>query len=164
MLFCHLLIFFETTFSPKILSGIPSECQTVWLQISTDMFRDFPRPDLGPNMGAFPIQKWVKTSQNGVYYSQYLSSTFWWKFHENPNKNGKVTMYPATWKFAKKCEWKHCFQSHFYAIHSHFYANFHEILWMAIKATNAKLTANIFYFFFKTHSQFRWSKCFFSQI
>ena len=30
--FCHLLFFSESTFS-KILSGIPSECQTVWIQI-----------------------------------------------------------------------------------------------------------------------------------
>ena len=59
--------------------------------------RDFPRPDLGPNIGPFLIQKWAKTSQNGVYYSQFLNSTFWWKFHENQNKNSKVT---KAWKFA----------------------------------------------------------------
>ena len=51
---------------------------------------------------AFPIQKWAKTSENGVYHSQLLSSTFWWKFHENPNKKSKVT---DAWK----CEWKHVF-------------------------------------------------------
>ena len=39
--------------------------------------RDYPRPDLGPNNGPFPIQKCAKTSQNGVYHSQFLSSTFW---------------------------------------------------------------------------------------
>ena len=32
MLFCRLLNFFESTFR-KILSGIPSHCQTVWIQI-----------------------------------------------------------------------------------------------------------------------------------
>ena len=31
--------------------------------------RDFPRPDLGPNIGPFPIQKQVKTSKNGVYHT-----------------------------------------------------------------------------------------------
>ena len=36
----------------------------VWGKIR---FRDFPRPDLGPNNSTFPIQKWAKTSQNVVY-------------------------------------------------------------------------------------------------
>ena len=31
MLFCRLLIFFKINFFRKILSGIPSECQTVWM-------------------------------------------------------------------------------------------------------------------------------------
>ena len=35
----------------------------------------------------------VKTSQNSVYYFQILSSTFWWKFHENPNKFSKLQMH-----------------------------------------------------------------------
>ena len=48
--------------------------------------RDFPRPDLGPNIGPFPIQKWTKSSQNGVYHLQFLSSTFWFIFSENYNK------------------------------------------------------------------------------
>ena len=63
-------------------------------------YRDFPRPDLGPNNGPFPIQNEQKTSQNGVYHSQFLSSTFLvkisWKsdkkipklqMHENLHKN-----------------------------------------------------------------------------
>ena len=30
------IIFFKLTFSKKFLSGIPSECQTVWIQIRSD--------------------------------------------------------------------------------------------------------------------------------
>ena len=38
MLFCCLWIFFQKlTFSKKNLSGIPSECQTVWIQIRPDI-------------------------------------------------------------------------------------------------------------------------------
>ena len=33
MLFCRLLIFFKINFFRKILSGIPSVCQTDWIQI-----------------------------------------------------------------------------------------------------------------------------------
>ena len=33
MLFCRLLNFFQKQLFLKILSGIPSECQTVWIQI-----------------------------------------------------------------------------------------------------------------------------------
>ena len=33
MLFCCLLIFFQNQLFRKILSGIPSECQTDWIQI-----------------------------------------------------------------------------------------------------------------------------------
>ena len=55
--------------------------------------RDFPRTELRPNIGSIPIQKWAKTSQSDVlvYHNQFLSSTFWWKFNENQNKNSKVT-------------------------------------------------------------------------
>ena len=35
--FFRLLIFFNIIFSPKILSGISSECQTVWIQIRSDI-------------------------------------------------------------------------------------------------------------------------------
>ena len=31
--FCRLLSFFKINFFLKVLSGIPSECQTVWIQI-----------------------------------------------------------------------------------------------------------------------------------
>ena len=55
--------------------------------------RDFPRTDLGPNNRPFQIKKWAKTSQNGEYHSQFLSSTFWWKFHENLNKIAKLQMH-----------------------------------------------------------------------
>ena len=34
-------------------------------------------PDFGPNIDPFPFQESSKTSQNGVYHSQFLSSTFW---------------------------------------------------------------------------------------
>ena len=37
--------YFQNQLSPKILSGIPSECQTVWIQIRPDSVG----PDLGPN-------------------------------------------------------------------------------------------------------------------
>ena len=36
MLFCRLLFFFKNQLFPKILSGIPSECQTDWIQIRPD--------------------------------------------------------------------------------------------------------------------------------
>ena len=52
--------------------------------------RDFPKPNLGPNMPS-QLKKWAKTSQNGVLYSQFLGFTFWWKFHENLPKINKVT-------------------------------------------------------------------------
>ena len=45
--FYPLLIFFQNGLFRKILSGILSECQTVWIQIRTDT-------DLGPN---FCLQK-----------------------------------------------------------------------------------------------------------
>ena len=35
--FCRLLIFFQIPLFRKILSGIPSECQTVWIQIRPDI-------------------------------------------------------------------------------------------------------------------------------
>ena len=38
MLFCSLVIFFKINFFfEKILSGIPLECQTVWIQIRPDI-------------------------------------------------------------------------------------------------------------------------------
>ena len=43
MLFCHLLIYFKINFLKKILSGIPSEFQTVWTLIR------FAGSDLGQN-------------------------------------------------------------------------------------------------------------------
>ena len=36
MLFCRMLIFSKSIFK-KTLSGIPSACQTVWIQIRTDI-------------------------------------------------------------------------------------------------------------------------------
>ena len=46
----------------------------------TSNLRDFPTLDFG-----------VKTSQNGVYHTQFLNSTFKLIFLENPNKISKVT-------------------------------------------------------------------------
>ena len=40
--------FFQNQLIGKLLSGIPSECQTVWIQI---------RPDLGPDLGPYCLQK-----------------------------------------------------------------------------------------------------------
>ena len=57
------------------------------------MSRDFPKSDLGSNFGLLPIQKLSKTSQNSVYYSQYLYSIFWWTFHENLNKTAKLQIH-----------------------------------------------------------------------
>ena len=37
MLFCRLLIFFPNQLFGKILSGIPAECQTDWIQIRPDV-------------------------------------------------------------------------------------------------------------------------------
>ena len=37
MLFCRLLIFLKNQYIWKFLSGIPSECQTVWIQIRSDI-------------------------------------------------------------------------------------------------------------------------------
>ena len=37
MLFCLLLIFFQNQLFRKILSGIPSECETAWIQIRPDI-------------------------------------------------------------------------------------------------------------------------------
>ena len=95
-----------------------------------------PRPDFGTNIGPFPIQKLAQSSQNCVYHSQFLSSTFWWKFHENLNTNSKVT---DAWKYAKKCEWKH--ETFF---QSYFCASFHEVLWWAYSTA---YTASSFYGF-----------------
>ena len=85
---------------------------TIWLCVSN---RDFPRPGSWSKIAPFPIKRWAKTSQNGVYYSQFLSSTFWWKFHENLKKNSS---YRST-KICIKMWMKTCF-------HLHFYANFHK--------------------------------------
>ena len=79
---------------------------------------DVPWPDLGTYIGPIPIKKWAKTSKNGAYHSQFLSSTFWRKFHESPYKNCKVT---DAWKFASKCEWKHVFIYIFMQIFMSFY-------------------------------------------
>ena len=87
--------------------------------------RDFPKSDLGPNIGPYPIKKWAKTSQNGVYYSKFLSSTFWWKFHENPIRNSKAT---DPWKLHKNVNEK--------MFSFTILCKFSWVLWRAIKATN----------------------------
>ena len=91
------------------------------------------------------ILKWAKTSQNGVYHSQFLSSKFWWKFmkiltkiaklqiHENLHKNVNENMFSFT--FLCKFSW---------------------VLWRAIKATNMwqLYTANFNLFKMATEYQF----------
>ena len=62
-----------------------------YLELHVCCIRDFPRTDLGPNIGPFPHTKWEKTSQNGIYHSQFFCFTFFGKFHENLTKNSKVT-------------------------------------------------------------------------
>ena len=37
MLFCRLLIFFQNQLFRKIISAIPSECQTDWIQVRPDI-------------------------------------------------------------------------------------------------------------------------------
>ena len=70
--------------------------------------RDFPRPDLGPNIDPFPIQKLAKASQNGVYYSQFIVLHLGENFmkiltkiaklplHENLHKNVNENMFSFT--------------------------------------------------------------------
>ena len=111
---------------------------------------DFPSPDLGlgSNMGPFPIKKWAKTSQNGVYHSQIINSTFWWKFHQNPYKNSSY----SCMKICIKMWMKTCF-------HSHFYTNILKVLWRAIEAANFLYPCFILDCI--TFSQLWWSKYFF---
>ena len=77
--------------------------------------RDFPRPDLGPNIGLFPVKKLAKTSQNGVYHSQLICSTFGKIFmkirtkiaklqmHENLHKNVNENMFSFTFLYKFAC-------------------------------------------------------------
>ena len=60
--------------------------------------RDFPRPVFGPNIGPFPIKKWAKPSQNGVYddINNFLALHFGEKFMKILTKIA-VT---EAWKFA----------------------------------------------------------------
>ena len=46
---CRLLTFFQNLLFQKILSGILSECQTVWIQIRTD--------SVGPDLGSDCLQR-----------------------------------------------------------------------------------------------------------
>ena len=39
---CRLLIFFQNKLFQKIISGIPSECQTDWIQTRPDKMHDIP--------------------------------------------------------------------------------------------------------------------------
>ena len=66
-----LLLFFYFSLKKKI------PFQLFCKKRSSGYVMDFPRPDLGPNNCPFPIQKCAKTSQNGIYHSQFLSFTFW---------------------------------------------------------------------------------------
>ena len=60
-------------------------------KVINKQFRDFPRPNLGPNICPFPIKNEPKLQKNGVLCSQFISFTFWWKCYKNRTKNSKVT-------------------------------------------------------------------------
>ena len=47
LVFCRLLSFFKINFLKKVLVGVPSKCETVWIQIRPDIIKV--GPDLGPN-------------------------------------------------------------------------------------------------------------------
>ena len=51
---CRLLTFFKINFFEKTLAGIPSECQTVWIQIRTDILSV-------PTFCAEVINRWQKS-------------------------------------------------------------------------------------------------------
>ena len=64
---CRLLTFFKIYFFKKILSPIPLECQTVWIQMRTG-------PDLGPNcLQRLSADVTLFTSELGK-----LVVIFWW--------------------------------------------------------------------------------------
>ena len=95
--------------------------------MSTDciaIFRGCPGPAYGLNNGPFLIQKLAKTSQNNAYHFQFLSSTFWRIFHENPIK--KIPILQMHENLHKNVNEN---------IFSHFQAIFHEFLWCAHTAS-----------------------------
>ena len=61
MLFCRLLILFKNKLFRKILLGIPSECQTVWIQI---------RPDI--LSGLMWVQPGCKSSQQSTLVKELI--------------------------------------------------------------------------------------------
>ena len=74
-----------------LLFGIGEPLTTIFNLIKSHVCRDFPRPDFLP--GPFPIQKGAKNSQNSVYHSQFLSSTFRENFMKSEQKIAKLQMH-----------------------------------------------------------------------
>ena len=66
-------------------------------------------------MGLFPFHKWEKTSQSGVYHSQFLSSTFGEIFIKIQTKIAKLLIHENLHTYVNDK-----------MFHSHFYANFQE--------------------------------------
>ena len=78
--------FFQNKLFAKILSGIKSECQTVWTQIRPD---DFVGPDLGPN-------RLQKLSADGTG-RQILTASFQTEKHKQtvrPSQGGTCSLVP----------------------------------------------------------------------
>ena len=64
--YCHLLTAFKKSFFPKILSGTLSECQTVWIQIRTDICQSWS----GSKLFAKVIGRWQRVNIHFIpYYS-----------------------------------------------------------------------------------------------
>ena len=61
------------------------------------MCRDFSKPDLGPNIGTFPIQKWAKKNPKMVYI---IPNFFVLHFGENFMKIWTQIAVTYAWKFA----------------------------------------------------------------
>ena len=49
--------FFHNQFFGKILSGIPTECQTDWIQVSNRLDPDQARRFVGPDLGQICLQR-----------------------------------------------------------------------------------------------------------
>ena len=82
MSFCHLLNFFNINFFEKKLSGIPSECQTGWIQIKYDVSlgliwvqsvcKGYEHTTLGGN--ELKQQRLFNGRQFVIYFNPYTSS------------------------------------------------------------------------------------------
>ena len=135
------------------LSSLGKHCDAKWRSLGSFIFippshwsdwvfswctatRDFPRPDLGPIICPFPIQKWAKLPlmvyiipnflvlQFGVNFIKIRAKIAKLQIHENLHKNVNENMFLFT--FLNKCSF---------------------VLWRAIKAANmSQLNFNLFKF------------------